>query len=155
MSWPYFVSGWWLAGAAAGGLVVLATGSLAVRLCRQPARRARLVVLMVAGALAVPWFGSLGVGLPVPLRLPAAPWRVPGPSALTAGPASAQGGLAHDPLTAADPEVRLVQVRGAARAGRPDRPAGLGDSTSAAAAALAGNNWPKAHQATNPAEAVA
>ncbi len=141
MSWPYFVSGWWLAGAAAGGLVVLATGSLAVRLCRQPARRARLVVLTVAGALAVPWFGSLGVGLPVPLRLPAAPWRVPGPSALTAGPASAQGGLAHDPLTAADPEVRLVQVRGAARSGRPDRPAGLGDSTSAAAAALAGIDW--------------
>ena len=37
-----------LADAAAGGLIVLAVGSLAARLCRQPVRRARLVVLALA-----------------------------------------------------------------------------------------------------------
>ena len=39
-----------LADAAAGGLIVLAVGSLAARLCRQPVRRARLVVLTLLGA---------------------------------------------------------------------------------------------------------
>jgi hypothetical protein len=48
LAWP------WLANAAAGGLVVLTAGALAVRLCRQPARRARLVVLTILGATAVP-----------------------------------------------------------------------------------------------------
>ena len=45
----------WLANAAVGGLIVLALGGLAVRLCRQPVRRARLVVLTILGALVVPW----------------------------------------------------------------------------------------------------
>src|SRR5438270_10574033 len=48
-----------LADAAAGGLMVLAVGSLAARLCRQPVRRARLVVLTLLGAVAVPWLGAL------------------------------------------------------------------------------------------------
>ncbi len=38
----YILAGRWLANAAAGGLIVLAQGGLAVRLCRQPVRRARL-----------------------------------------------------------------------------------------------------------------
>ena len=67
-----------LADAAAGGLIVLAVGSLAARLCRQPVRRARLVVLTLLGGVAVPCLGALPVvprwsaGLlpaPAPLRV--------------------------------------------------------------------------------------
>ena len=50
-----------LADAAAGGLIVLAAGSLAARLCRQPVRRARLVVLTLLGAMAVPALGALPI----------------------------------------------------------------------------------------------
>ena len=50
-----------LADAAAGGLIVLAVGSLAARLCRQPVRRARLVVLSLLGGMAVPALGALPV----------------------------------------------------------------------------------------------
>ena len=50
-----------LADAAAGGLIVLAVGSLAARLCRQPVRRARLVVLTLLGGVAVPCLGALPV----------------------------------------------------------------------------------------------
>ena len=46
-----YVLAWrWLAHAAVGGLIVLALGSLAARLCRQPVRRARVVVLTLAGS---------------------------------------------------------------------------------------------------------
>jgi hypothetical protein len=50
-----------LADAAGGGLIVLAAGSLAARLCRQPVRRARLIVLSLLGAMAVPVLGALSV----------------------------------------------------------------------------------------------
>ena len=79
MAWP--VSAWdLLLQSAAGGLLVLAFGAAAVRLCRQPVRRARLIVLAVAGALAVPCLGSIGVGLRIPLRIPAGAWRAGEPS---------------------------------------------------------------------------
>ncbi len=52
---------------ALGGLIVLAVGGLAVRLCRQPVDAARLVVLTILGGLLVPW---LGCRLPLPIRLP-------------------------------------------------------------------------------------
>ena len=39
---------------AVGGLIVLAVGSLAARLCRQPVRRARLIVMTFVGGMAVP-----------------------------------------------------------------------------------------------------
>ncbi len=60
MMWQIFA---WsrLADAAAGGLIVLAVGSLAARLCRQPVRRARLVVLTLIGAVAVPGLGALPI----------------------------------------------------------------------------------------------
>ncbi len=51
----------WLASAAAGSLIILAVGSLAARLCRQPVRRARLIVLTLFGALAVPWLALVPV----------------------------------------------------------------------------------------------
>jgi beta-lactamase regulating signal transducer with metallopeptidase domain len=58
MAWE--TSAWrWLAQAAVAGLIVLGLGSLAVRLCRQPVRRARLVVLTLVGALIVPWLGPV------------------------------------------------------------------------------------------------
>ena len=57
-----YVLAWrWLAHAAAGGLIVLAAGSLAAQLCRQPVRRARVVVLTLLGAFIVPWLGELPI----------------------------------------------------------------------------------------------
>src|SRR5437588_105103 len=47
----------WLAHSATTGLIVLAAGSAAVALCRQPVGRARLVVFTVLGSLIVPWLG--------------------------------------------------------------------------------------------------
>ena len=66
----------WLSHAAAGGLIVLGLGSLAAVLCRQPVRRARIVVLTLAGGFAVPWLGavpivprwSAGIVFPAPQR---------------------------------------------------------------------------------------
>jgi beta-lactamase regulating signal transducer with metallopeptidase domain len=55
----YFFAWRWLAHAAVGGLVVLGLGSLAACLCRQPVRRARIIVLTLLGAVAVPWLGTL------------------------------------------------------------------------------------------------
>jgi purine nucleoside permease len=49
----------WLAHSAVGGLIVLALGSLAAKLCRQPVRRARVVILTLLVAFAVPWLGTL------------------------------------------------------------------------------------------------
>lgn len=60
MAWPTWV-GESLADGAAGSLLVLAAGSLAARLCRQPVRRARLVMLTLLGALIVPGLGALPV----------------------------------------------------------------------------------------------
>ncbi len=56
-----------LADAAAGGLIVLAAGSLAAWLCRQPVRRARLIVLSFLVRLArvhssTPAVPALGIG---------------------------------------------------------------------------------------------
>jgi beta-lactamase regulating signal transducer with metallopeptidase domain len=65
-----------LADAAAGGLIVLAAGSLAALFCRQPVRRARLIVLTLLGGVAVPCLGALPIAprwsarlLPVPAAL--------------------------------------------------------------------------------------
>ena len=62
-----------LADSAAGGLIVLAAGSLAAGLCRQPVRRARLIVLSLLGAMAVPALGALPVAPRWSAGLPAAP----------------------------------------------------------------------------------
>src|SRR3954447_20219205 len=57
-----YVLAWrWLAQAAVGGMIVLAVGSLAARLCRQPVRRARVVIFTLLGGLAVPWLGFLPI----------------------------------------------------------------------------------------------
>src|SRR5438876_12097610 len=54
---------YWLAHAALGSFLILVLGSLAVRLCREPARRIRLIELTLLGALLVPWL-SLLPGMP-------------------------------------------------------------------------------------------
>ncbi len=73
-----YVLAWhWLAHGAVGGLIVLGLGSLAAWLCRQPVRRARVVVLTLLGGFAVPWLGALplaprwsaGIVLPAPRAL--------------------------------------------------------------------------------------
>jgi hypothetical protein len=54
MTW--YVEFWrWLIHAAAGGLVFLAIGCLAIKLCREPVRRLRLAELTMLGCLLVPW----------------------------------------------------------------------------------------------------
>ena len=72
MDWQV-LTGSRLADAAAGGLIVLAAGSLAARLCRQPVRRARLIVLSLLGAMAVPALGALPIAPRWSVGLPAAP----------------------------------------------------------------------------------
>jgi hypothetical protein len=49
----------WLTQSAVAGLIVLALGCAAVTLCRQPVRRAHLVVLTLLGSLVAPWLGML------------------------------------------------------------------------------------------------
>src|SRR4051794_33625429 len=76
MDW--YVFAWrWLAHAAVGGSVVLGLGSLAAWLCRQPVRRARVVVLTLLGAVAVPWLGALPVAPRWSLGLLPAPATAP------------------------------------------------------------------------------
>src|SRR4051794_15580115 len=50
---------YWLAHAALGSFVILVFGGLAVRLCREPARRIRLIELTLLGVLLVPWLSGL------------------------------------------------------------------------------------------------
>jgi BlaR1 peptidase M56 len=62
MSWhtPFWH---WLAQATLAGSLILVAGCLAVRLCRQPARKIRLAELTLFGCLLAPWLGGLP-GLP-------------------------------------------------------------------------------------------
>jgi beta-lactamase regulating signal transducer with metallopeptidase domain/uncharacterized GH25 family protein len=53
----------WLANAALGGFLLLGAGCLAVRCCRQPVRRLRLIELTLLGCLLVPWLSRVP-GLP-------------------------------------------------------------------------------------------
>jgi beta-lactamase regulating signal transducer with metallopeptidase domain len=62
MTW-YISFCYWLAHAALGGFVFLGAGCLAVRLCRQPVRRLRLIELTLIGCLLAPWVPWLP-GLP-------------------------------------------------------------------------------------------
>ena len=108
-----YVLAWrWLSHGAAGGLIVLGLGSLAAVLCRQPVRRAHIVVLTLLGGFAVPWLGlvsivprwSTGIVLPVP--------RV---STLLSGETG--GSAAHGTPAIAIPqnEGRSTQVAGRAK----------------------------------------
>jgi Zn-dependent protease with chaperone function len=60
MAWISTDWHWWIQ-AALGGTIVLALGSLAAKVSRQPAHRSRIVVLTVLGCLLVPWLGSLPI----------------------------------------------------------------------------------------------
>ncbi len=62
MSW-HLVALNWLLHAAVGSSLFLLAGALAVRWCRQPVRRIRLIELALSGALLLPWVGQLP-GLP-------------------------------------------------------------------------------------------
>ena len=82
---------WWIE-AAAGGAIVLALGSLAARLAREPAHRARIVVLTVLGCLVVPWLGALPIAprwKPVSLPMAAAAGSTPRPAIRPVGDPSA------------------------------------------------------------------
>jgi beta-lactamase regulating signal transducer with metallopeptidase domain/protocatechuate 3,4-dioxygenase beta subunit len=72
MDWQV-LTGSRLADAAAGGLIVLAAGSLAAWLCRQPVRRVRLIVLSLLGAITVPALGALPIAPRWSVGLPSAP----------------------------------------------------------------------------------
>ena len=99
-----------LADAAAGGLIVLAAGSLAARLCRQPVRRARLVVLTLLGGMAVPGLGAL----PVAPRWSAGLLR----------------GAGRDPRSRRPCSPRRAQAADSTRPRRPDRESPSGPSSS-------------------------
>ena len=96
-----------LADAAAGGLIVLAAGSLAARLCRQPVRRVRLVVLSLLGAMAVPALGALPVAPRWSVGLPAAPAAI---LARADHAAPAEAGSQPHPPRAAGSRVALGPI---------------------------------------------
>jgi beta-lactamase regulating signal transducer with metallopeptidase domain len=102
----------WLAHAAVGGFIVLVVGSVAAKLCRQPVRRARVVVLTLLVGFAVPWLGilpdtpkwSAGFvlafrvgGAPSLVRMPTVPPPAgqPGSIELPQGPVALIGGQAR------------------------------------------------------------
>lgn len=58
MGWRESLS-WWLVYSGLVSLVVLTLGSGAVLLCRQPARRLRIIELSLAGCLIAPWLGMI------------------------------------------------------------------------------------------------
>lgn len=97
-----------LADAAAAGLIVLALGSLAARLCRQPARRARLVVLTLLGGVAVPALGAL----PVPHRWSAGVLPAPAPVPPRPTPEPLTGGRGHFAPTGAAGSSDLPALAG-------------------------------------------
>ena len=97
MAWDVFTPEW-LARVAAGGFVILVAAAVAVRLCRQPADRVRVVGLALAAAVLVPLV-ALIPGLPrlslavLPAEsvaeapaLEPAPVPVPPPTATERGP---------------------------------------------------------------------
>ena len=96
-----------LADAAAGGLIVLAAGSLAARLCRQPVRRARLIVLSLLGAMAVPALGALPIAPRWSVGLPAAPAAI---LARADHAAPAEAGSRPHPPRAAGSRVALGPI---------------------------------------------
>ncbi len=97
MDWQV-LTGSRLADAAAGGLIVLAAGSVAAWLCRQPVRRARLIVLSLVGAMALPALGALPIAPRWSAGLPAAPAAIlaradhAGPAEAGSQPHRARGG---------------------------------------------------------------
>src|SRR5439155_18047028 len=121
MAW-YLVVWQWLAHAAVGSLLILAVGGLAVRLCRQPVQRLRVIELALVGCLIAPWLSllpdlphwSAGV-LSTPgtaEESPAAPLPSPEPIATTA----AAPALPPDPPTEVAADAKPVDV-GAGLAG--------------------------------------
>jgi len=49
----------WLIHSAIVSLLILAIGSVAVFLCRRPARRVWIIELTLAGCLVAPWLGTI------------------------------------------------------------------------------------------------
>ncbi len=106
MDWQV-LTGSRLADAAAGGLIVLAAGSLAARLCRQPVRRARLIVLSLLGAMAVPALGALPVAPRWSVGFPAVPAAI---LARADHAAPAQAGSRLYPKRATESRVALGPI---------------------------------------------
>src|SRR4051794_37157684 len=102
---------YWLTHAALGSLVLLALGGLAVRLCREPARRIRLIELTLLGVLLVPWLS----GLPGTPR-----WSLgwlSEPHGEKAARAPVEDG--PDPVAVATGGAPVAAPQGDSRAGRP------------------------------------
>lgn len=103
MTWDFFAAEC-LARAAVGGFVILAAAAVAVRLCRQPVDRIRVIGLALVAAVVVPWVSlvpgqprwSLGV-LP-PESVSTAGVSEPGPPGLVAPPAANEFAPEHKPI---------------------------------------------------------
>jgi beta-lactamase regulating signal transducer with metallopeptidase domain len=93
MAW-HTAAWYWLAHAALGGFLLLGAGGLAVRLCRQPVRRLRLIELTLGGCLLVPWLNQLPGWPQCPVgRLPRADLEPPATPPPGPAPAAAAAGL--------------------------------------------------------------
>ena len=141
MDWQV-LTGSRLADAAAGGLIVLAAGSLAARLCRQPVRRARLIVLSLLGAMAVPVAGSLPIAPRWSVGLPAARPR----SSLARPCSPRRGRKPTSPARAAGSRVALgpIEPPGEMTTGQARTAPALAPSEPVAAAPAARWHFPSA-----------
>ena len=138
MQWHNFA---WdrLADAAVGGLVVLALGSLAARLCRQPVRAHRLVILTLFGGVAVPLLGALSLAPTWSVGLIPAPAPVPArlESAVTTGASS----RLRSPIAAESSAARALAERPEEMSAPAAAPALSFTASSAPAQPVAGRRW--------------
>jgi hypothetical protein len=117
MAWhtPFW---YWLAQAALAGALILVGGCLAVRLCRQPARKLRLAELTLLGCLLAPWLAGLPglphwhLGLlgeaPPEQAAPAVAEETPGGSTTPAGPPPVVAKVAPPTTPSVGPEKTLT-----------------------------------------------
>jgi hypothetical protein len=117
----------WLVNAAMGGLLFLAAACLAVRCCRQPVRRLRLIELTLLGCLLLPWLN----------RVPGFPHWSAGLLEVPPGDELATPSSFSDSLAADDKELVVFRGPSAALREPAQTPAGRSERPSVRAAAVA------------------
>jgi beta-lactamase regulating signal transducer with metallopeptidase domain/uncharacterized GH25 family protein len=139
----YDAAGLWLADSAAGSLIVLAAGTVAAGLCRQPVQRARVVILALLAAFAVPLIGAIPFAPKWSASLLPAPAEVAAPREFVASPAPTASPATVDPAPRRAPGAADIPRAGLPpRAARPERKAAnLGPPVVHGAVRLAMPSW--------------
>jgi beta-lactamase regulating signal transducer with metallopeptidase domain len=133
----------WLTHSALAGLMVLAVGSLAVAVCRQPVQRGRVVLWTLLGSLALPWIGML----PWLPRWPAARFVVWGTAEerapVRARPGSGPGENLSRSSAMPPPGVDEADPRGSGETDRVERAGTSAHTAGAATARVSAIVWPR------------